>query len=62
MRKVVGFISSVKSEMKKVSWPSRALATRATISVIIFSLSMGLWLWVMDVIFARLIHLLLTLG
>ncbi|MEN3033876.1 MAG: preprotein translocase subunit SecE [Aquificaceae bacterium] len=62
MRKIINFLGSVRSEMQKVSWPARKLAMRATVSVIIFSLLMGAWLWIMDIIFTRVINLLLTIG
>ncbi|MEJ5338066.1 MAG: preprotein translocase subunit SecE [Aquificaceae bacterium] len=61
MERLKEFIRSVKRELDKVSWPTRNLVLKATISVIIFSLAFGISLWVFDLVFTRLIHFLLSL-
>jgi len=61
MERLKEFIKSLKKELDKVSWPGRNLVIKATISVIIFSLTFGISLWLFDLIFTRLIHFLLSL-
>ncbi|QID32976.1 preprotein translocase subunit SecE [Pampinifervens florentissimum] len=61
MERLKEFIKSVRKELDKVSWPKRNLVIKATISVIIFSLTFGISLWVFDLVFTRLIHFLLSL-
>jgi len=61
MEKLKTFLQGVRQEIKKVSWPGRNLVTKATISVIIFSLLIGIYLWVLDLAFTRVIHFLLSL-
>jgi len=61
MEKLKTFLRGVRQEIKKVSWPDRKLVTKATISVIIFSLLIGIYLWVLDLAFTRVIHFLLSL-
>ncbi len=61
MERLKDFIKSVRKELDKVSWPQKNLVIKATISVIIFSLFFGISLWVFDLAFTRLIHLLLSL-
>ncbi len=55
----VEFLKKVREELKKVEWPNRQLVWKATYSVIIFSLIMGIYLWLIDLIFVRLISFLL---
>ncbi|SHK32471.1 preprotein translocase subunit SecE [Thermocrinis minervae] len=61
MEKIKKFLSEVKQELRRVSWPDRDLALKATFGVIMFSLAIGLYLWVVDLILVRLVHMLLTL-
>ncbi|RMH81123.1 MAG: preprotein translocase subunit SecE [Acidobacteria bacterium] len=61
MERIKSFLKSVRQEIDRVSWPGRELVTKATVSVIIFSLVFGISLWVFDLIFTRLIHFLLSL-
>ncbi|ADO45261.1 MAG: preprotein translocase subunit SecE [Hydrogenobacter thermophilus] len=61
MERIKSFIKGVRQEVDRVTWPDRKLVTKATISVIIFSLLIGVYLWLLDVGFTRMIHLLLSL-
>ncbi|MFN3598859.1 MAG: preprotein translocase subunit SecE [Aquificaceae bacterium] len=61
MERLREFLRSTKKELNKVSWPSKDLVIKATISVIIFSLFFGISLWMFDLIFTRLVHFLLSL-
>lgn len=48
MNKLINFFSEVKSELAKVIWPSRSLTIKYTIIVIVFSLSIALFLGAAD--------------
>lgn len=49
------FFGEVFSELRKVSWPTRQEATRLTVMVIALSATIGLFLGLIDMAFARLI-------
>ena len=51
------FLEGVREELKKVVWPSRELVIRATIAVIIFIFFFSLYLWILDLIFVKIISL-----
>ncbi len=61
MGKLKDFLQGVRSELRRVVWPDRKLVTKATISVIIFSLAIGLYLWMLDIAFTKLLSLIFTL-
>jgi len=61
MGKISEFLRAVRSELKRVSWPDRKLVTRATISVIIFSLIIGVYLWVLDLAFTKILYAIFSL-
>jgi preprotein translocase subunit SecE len=55
MNKVVAFISEVKSELKKVSWPGKDELVGATIIVCILTLVFASILGSMDSVFSYII-------
>ena len=61
MQRIKNFLRSVRQELDRVSWPSRNLAIKATVSVIIFALAVGIYLWILDIAFVRIINFLLSL-
>jgi preprotein translocase subunit SecE len=61
MERIKNFLRSVRQELDRVSWPSKDLAIKATISVIIFALVVGTYLWILDIAFVRIINFLLSL-
>ncbi len=61
MNRIKTFLKGVKQEIDRVSWPDKKLVQKATIVVIIFALFFGIYLWVMDLAFTRIIHFLLSL-
>ncbi len=61
MGKIRDFLNGVRSELRRVAWPDRKLITKATISVIIFSLVVGVYLWVLDLAFTKLLSLIFAL-
>jgi preprotein translocase subunit SecE len=48
------FFSEVKTELKKVTWPSRDEVKNTTIVVILTTVFFGFYLWGLDVFFTQL--------
>jgi preprotein translocase subunit SecE len=46
--KVMDFLTLVKGEMKKVTWPSRKDTYASTLAVIVLVLAVGVFLWAVD--------------
>jgi preprotein translocase subunit SecE len=42
------FLSEVRNEMGRVTWPSQKEVYATTVVVILFSVTMGLYLWLVD--------------
>ncbi len=53
MDKLKSFYKDLRNELSKVSWPDKKLVTRATFSVIIFSLLFGIYLWIVDLLITK---------
>ena len=49
--KIARFFREVKSEMKKVVWPSRKQVIKNTLIVIAAVVVIGILIWVLDVLF-----------
>ena len=47
------FLSEVRNEMGRVTWPSQKEVYATTLVVILFSIAMGLFLWVIDLILTK---------
>jgi preprotein translocase subunit SecE len=47
------FLSEVRNEMGRVTWPSRKEVYATTVVVILFSVTMGVYLWLVDLILDR---------
>jgi preprotein translocase subunit SecE len=54
------FLANVKSEVKKVTWPSRKDTYSSTIVVIVLVLIVAVFLWLCDVVLQTGIHAILT--
>jgi preprotein translocase subunit SecE len=54
------FLTEVRNEMKRVSWPSRREVYATTVVVILVSIFFGLYLWVVDLTLSSAIHWLLA--
>lgn len=54
------YLKETKSELKHVSWPSRRQTIASTAIVIIFSVVLGLFLAFFDVVWSRLLQLILN--
>lgn len=53
-----GFVQSVVSELKKVTWPKRNEVIRLTLVVIVISIIIGFYIGVLDIGLAKLLELL----
>jgi preprotein translocase subunit SecE len=53
------FLQEVRSELKRVVWPTRQEAIRLTSVVIIVSALVGVYIGTLDYIFAKMVGLLL---
>ena len=47
------FLIEVRNELKRVTWPSKTEVYAATIVVILFSIVLGTFLWIVDLILDR---------
>jgi len=54
------FFTEVKSELKKVSWPSRKEVYSTTLVVVATSILFGFYLWGLDLVFSRVMSLVLA--
>ena len=54
------FLSEVRSELKKVTWPSRKEVYSTTLVVIATSIMFGFYLWGLDLVFSRVMSLVLA--
>ncbi len=58
--KVSEFLGDVKSELQKVTWPTRKETYGSTVVVIILVLMVAIFLWVVDSALSTLIRTLLN--
>ena len=58
----IEFFKQVKSEVKKISWPSRQETTQGTIAVFVMVLIASLFLFLADQIIAWAVGLIFGLG
>jgi len=61
MDKLKTFLLGVREELRRVIWPPKNTVIKATISVIIFSLVIGVYLWILDLAFTKIISFILSL-
>jgi preprotein translocase subunit SecE len=54
------FFSEVRNELKKVTWPSRKEVSSTTVVVIATSILFGFYLWGLDLVFSRVMSLVLA--
>ena len=50
-KKMVNYFKDVKSEMKKVVWPTFAKVRQNTLIVIVYVLIVGVVIWALDMLF-----------
>ncbi len=53
------FLSEARSELKKVTWPSRQEVQSTTLVVIATAIFFGFYLWGLDLVFSRVLSLVL---
>lgn len=61
-RGIVGFVGDVRSELRKVNWPSQRETANLTAVVVALSVAVGLFLGGIDYIFQELFRFLLALS
>jgi len=49
------FLSEVRNEMGRVTWPGRKEVYATTFVVILFSVAMGVYLWLCDLLLGKMI-------
>ena len=54
------FLTEVRNELKRVTWPSRKEVYATTVVVILTSIFFGVYLFAVDVAFGRLVQWLLS--
>jgi len=54
-RELRAFLSEVRSELKKVTWPSRKEVYSTTIVVMATTVFFGFYLWGLDIMFSRVL-------
>ena len=50
--KITKFFKEVKSELKKVTWPSKKQVTKSTLVVIAAVIIIGIVIWALDLLFS----------
>lgn len=60
LNKATEFLANVKSEVKKVTWPSRKDTYSSTIVVIVLVLVVAIFLWFVDMGLSTAIHAVLS--
>ncbi|MCF8721754.1 preprotein translocase subunit SecE [Nitrospina gracilis] len=50
------FLSGVKAEVKKVTWPARKEAVGGTMVVFVVVAFIGLFLWIVDTILSKIVE------
>ena len=53
------FLTEVRTELKKVTWPARKEVYSTTLVVIATSIFFGFYLWGLDLVFSRILSLVL---
>ena len=53
------FLTEVRSELRKVTWPGRQEVQSTTLVVIATSIFFGFYLWALDLVFSRILSLVL---
>ncbi len=59
--KPIKFLKEVRSELKRVTWPTRQEAIRLTSMVIAVSIVVGIYIGALDYLFTKIMELLLKI-
>ncbi len=60
MLKIGKFLGQVKSELKKVAWPSRSELISSTIVVLISTLLLAVFIGICDLVLSRVVNFLIS--
>jgi preprotein translocase subunit SecE len=55
-KRIGNYLNEIKGELKKVTWPTKNDMQKTTIAVIISSFIFGIYLFLVDVIFSKIIN------
>ena len=55
-KRIGDFLTEVKGELKKVTWPTKNDLIKTTVAVLISSFIFGVFLFIVDMIFSRIIN------
>ena len=61
MHKATNYFTEVRSELKKVEWPKREDAVKLTVTVVVMTIIVGLFVGALDFTFARLLEYFLSI-
>jgi len=53
------FLSEVKDELERVTWPERSEIAEATVGVIVFVLIIAVYFWIADYVFSKILQLII---
>lgn len=59
LTRVRNYVTSVRSEIGRVSWPSRKEVVSLTVLIILLAVVLGIYLGLVDVIFQQILRVLL---
>jgi preprotein translocase subunit SecE len=62
MNRLTSYLRQSRNELTKVVWPSRRTALRYTAAVIVFSISLALFIGLMDYFFTQVIQKIILKG
>ncbi|MCM8818626.1 MAG: preprotein translocase subunit SecE [Candidatus Omnitrophica bacterium] len=57
--KIKNYLNDVKVELKKVTWPDKKVLRNSTLIIILFMIIMAFYFGIVDVIFAKIISLII---
>jgi len=55
-KRIGEYLKDIKGELKKVTWPTKNDLIKTTIAVLVSSLIFGVFLFIVDMIFSRVIN------
>lgn len=58
-KKISKFLKEVRQELRNVVWPTKDDLKEGTTVVIAFSVILGIFIWVVDIVFTQVVNLVL---
>ncbi len=58
-QRIKGYLNEVRMELAKVTWPTKQQLRLTTVAVIVFMIVAGVYIGLIDVIFSKLVSLIL---